>query len=283
MSTNKHREDLKMKACTSWLLAAGSLLTAASLQAASPQSVEDQLRVMEQAATQSSVTSSIAPHQQLENLAWIEKARASLESGNHKTAAMQLDRAARSLYPVRESARIQLSGDKQVRWLHQVDRAISALLPVAQGLAREGEGEAGPLEEARNLHLKGQRALQDNQLLLAQDLLESAYEQLQAQVVAMRDGDRLEVAQVETDTRAAWKEAQRRYQDWLVTGRWMAQAHNLLNVDPDLIAEGSVAADSLYENAKDRALNGNFAEAVATMDQAYLTLERYWRQAGVDI
>ena len=266
----------------SLLLGASSMLNANTIQP-SAEEMKQRVEIMEKAVVDSSVTALYQPEQRQQKLQLIDDARASLRQGNVKTAADQLERAARLLYPMESQDGIPLSSDKRRDWVAQMDQAIQALMPAARDIAIEKRVSTDLLTLSESLHQQGQAAASAGELARAERLLTDAYLALQNAVVELRSGDMLVIEQPDNGTENAWKEAVRRFEDWRITADWMQYSAEALGVDPSIIAQGSREADQIFQQARSNAQAGEWRQATELIDQAYLTMEDYWREAGMDI
>ncbi|WP_210394690.1 hypothetical protein [Motiliproteus sediminis] len=265
------------------LLLAGAGILHANMVQPDQAAVAKQVQVMEHAITASSVSDRYAPEERQQKLSLVAGARESLREGHVKTAADQLEQAARMLYPMKEYNGIPLAGDKQQRWVFQMERVIDALLPVARDIAAEKSATIDMLAVTDTLYEQGRLAAAGGDLNQAERLLTNAYLELQRALVELRSGDLLVIEQPDAGTQAAWKEAVRRYEDWRFFADWMERSSEELGIDPGIIAQGSKEADRIFQQARDEAQQGDWRVATDRIDQAYLTLEDYWREAGVDI
>ncbi len=255
----------------------------ANISKPSAESVLNQIDVMERAIDQSSVTPQHSSEQRSQLLALIKEAKVLYLTGNVKTASYLLDKAGRELYPMKAAEGIPLSGVKQQQWLDQMARVISAIIPVAEGIADEKGMGKDFINHSSDLYVQGRAAQANGNADEAERLLTDAYDALQSAVLMLRSGDQLVIQQPSDGSQQAWIEADRRYQDWRYFADWMAQTSDQLGIDAQLVDRGSLEADNLYRQAKLKADSALWLQAIAQIDQAYLTMENYWREAGIDI
>ncbi|WP_207061043.1 hypothetical protein [Motiliproteus sp. SC1-56] len=264
-------------------LVLGAGVLHANLYQPSEQELSHRIAVMERAVADSSVTPLYSAEQRNAKLDLIESARRHSQAGNQKTALAQLEEAGRKLYPMAPRDDIVLSGDKQRQWLDQLARGYDSLLPVAQEIAAQEGADPARLHDSRATFDAGLAALERGDLDAAERQMTEAYRALQGQLVALRSGEELVIAQPDPGTAEAWREAERRYADWRFFADWMGESAQELGVDPSLVQAGSAAADRIYQQASAKAEAGEWMEATRQIDAAYRVMENHWRQAGIDI
>ncbi|HEY5790131.1 MAG TPA: hypothetical protein VIX81_05860, partial [Gammaproteobacteria bacterium] len=248
-----------------------------------PDEVRDQIRVMEGAIGNSSVTGLYSEQDRAAKQALLRRATEQAELGNYNTAVDLVDQAGRLLYPMERHVTMPLGGDKLVTWLQEMDKVMASVLPAAFGIAEEKGHDGEPLKLAAAQREQGLAAWQAGDLQRAEALMVDAYNRVQAAVVGYRGGDRLVVELPANGTREAWVEAERRFQDWRFMADWMQQGGAGVDVDPEAIAAGNDRADSIYRQASRLAEQQQWQLAVDAIDQAYLVMEEHWRLAGIDI
>lgn len=248
-----------------------------------PENVREQIRMLENSITESSVTGRYSEEERQAKLELLARAKAQADEGNVNTAMDLVEEAGRMLYPMEMSSTVALEGDKRLEWLEQMHGVMEAVLPAAYGIAEEKGRSTARLDHVEAQRQAGLAAWQSGDLDRAETLTVSAYNTLQAEVAAMRAGDRLTIELPSNDSREAWEEAERRYKDWRFTADWMEQSAEEMGADPALIAEGSRLADEIYGEAAGYAQEQHWARAVEAIDRAYRVMEEHWRLAGIDI
>ena len=127
------------------VFAAGSGL-AADPSVPSQEEVQDQIRIMEQSVTESSVTDSYSEEQRNAKLELLDQAWTKAEQGDIQGAMELIEQAGRMLYPV-QSKGVNLEGEKRTEWLESVDKAIDAILPEAYQIAKDKGADTSKLDE----------------------------------------------------------------------------------------------------------------------------------------
>ena len=270
---------------TALSLALFTSVPAAAEKAARPgtEEVRDQIRMLENSVTRSSVTHRYSEEERQAKLDLLTRAQAQADQGNINTAMDLVERAGRMLYPMEMTSTAVLDGGKRREWLEQINRVTEAVLPAAYGIAGEkGQGTAA-LDSIAQQRDEGLAARDAGDVDRAETLIITAYNRLQSEVATLRSGDRLTIELPSSDTREAWEEARRRFQDWRFTADWMEQSAATMGTDPEAIAAGSRIADGIYQEAESHAEQQQWAEAVKAIDRAYAVMEEHWRLAGVDI
>jgi len=264
-----------------------ALVGAATVQADTnqplAQKLDQQVLVMQQAVTNSSVTPLYTPSQRDKKMALIDRAKSHAQDGNYKTALNQLEQAGRLLYPMEPVSQIPLKGDKQQEWLKQMQRVIEAVMPVATEISLEKDSHQESLAAVTQTYQQGLSAWHDNDVGRAETLLTQAYSDLQQLVVGLRSGDQLYIEQPEMGTEQAWVESVRRFQDWRYFADWMQQASVEMGIDPESVLQGSLVADGLFSDAQVHAGQQRWQQASQLLDSAYLVMEEHWRRAGINI
>lgn len=272
---------------TSHCLKAGSILlmslTVSAHASLYPASLDHKSDVIKRALVDSSVAAIVEPDTHMAATNWINKAQRNLELGNYKTARSQLLEAGRLLYPMTPNSDLVLSESKKRHWLAEIDRVMTTLMPVANEIAERKQADQQQLALAAFLQQNGRDALTAEDLDTANQHFNNAYNILQQQIVSLRSGDELVIEQPDSQSRAGWEDAERRFADWRFFADWMIEQAEAMEADAQLIISGNEAADALYADAQLLAQNANWDDAVKLMDKAYRVLEQNWRKAGVDI
>ena len=262
---------------------AAALAVAEPLPPPTPEEVRNQIRIMEEesvAGTSKSLQSTIHHDAKLRLL---DRAEAQVQQGNVESAMELLEQAGRMLDPAEMADTEYLVGEKREAWLRKIDSVMDAILPEAYDIAKRKDGATTNLDWVTNQLDEGRAAWKAGDVDQAESRLITAYSVLQTEVASLRSGDFLTIALPTGATQEAWKDAERRYNDWLFTADWMEQSALALGADPELIATGSRLAEELYEQARAHAADEQWAEAVAAIDRAYAVMEEHWRAAGIDI
>lgn len=248
-----------------------------------PSEVQDQIRIMETSISDSSVSDRLSESDRADKLALLQRARDLAAEGNQTTALDLVEQAGRLLYPMERHDTVTLSEGKRRAWLEEIVAVMETVLPAAFGIAEEKGVVNADLVTAASLRDHGVAKLAAGDLEAADNLLVDAYNRMQMAVAELRSGELLTVSLESDDPRVAWAEAQRRYQDWLVTSNWMEAVAPAIEADAAEIAAGRTAADAIYREALAHAEAGHWQMAVDTIDRAYLVMEDHWRTAGIDI
>ncbi len=265
-------------------LALASLIVSVPLAAQADRSrLLDQIQFHEYAVMQSSVTPTLNDQLKSEKLALIDDARSQVELGNYRTAEGLLKKVAQNLYrmkpdqPMGDTPQLSMNGARAI-WA-----AMDAMLPQAQRIAREKQASEAQLQQVERNHHLARAELEANDLAGASDLLLGSYRVMKQHIADLRSGERLMIELPDPNSREGWMDAAHRYLDWRYFNRELLSAMKNNQLDTGDIDRANADADQMYDLASTIALQGDWRQAVATVDQAYRILENAWREAGIDV
>ena len=263
------------------LAVAGMLLTTPLVtQANSEHALRDQINYYEYSITQSSVSPSLSEARKTEKLQLLHDARQQVDLGHYRTAAGILSKVAQNLYTL--SPKGTGAGPSQDR-IEAIMSAIASILPQAQKIALQKQFDQASLHQVMEDYQRAKAALEANDRTTASQLLESSYRVLKENVATLRSGDRLLIQLPAADSREGWMDAAHRYLDWRYFNRQLLSSMREDGINTSVIDQANLDADQAYDLATNIALQGDWKQAVATVDQAYRILENAWRDVGVDV
>lgn len=266
------------------ILAFSSLTISApvTVQASMAHPLHEQISFYKYSVTQSSVSPTLSEQSKSEKLALLNDARQQVELGNYGNAKGLLKTVAQSLYsmsPGQNHSEAHLSSRKA----SAIVEAMESILPQAQRIASEKQTGQEQLDQVMLDHQRAKAALKSNDFATASNLLKSSYRLLKQNVADLRSGDRLMINLPAPDSREGWMDAAHRYIDWRYFNRQLLSELQLRGMNTANIDQANVDADQMYDLASNIALQGDWEQAVATVDQAYRILEKAWLKAGVDV
>lgn len=265
-------------------LAAASLILTLPLAArADSGALLEQIQAHEYAVTRSSVSPTLSDELKAEKLQLLDDARRQVELGHYRTAEGLLKKVAQNLYSMSPEPEQMTGTHLSMNGARAIWAAMDAILPQAQRIAREKQASQEPLDQVMQDHQLARMALESDDLATASNLLRSSYRVLKQNIADLRSGDRLIIELPDPNSREGWMDAAHRYLDWRYFNRQLLSAMQENGLDTSDIDEANANADQLYDLASNIALQGDWKQAVATIDQAYRVLERAWRNVGVDL
>ena len=234
--------------------------------------------------TRSSISELYEEDFKAKQLGLIEQARKQASMGNLRTAEGLLQQVAKSIYamPGQKQAPSILSF-KDTRRMEMVFDAVDSILPQAQKIALEKEAGIYELAQVKSNYLRAKNALSEDDNAAAKSIIEQTYLQLKHNVAGLRSGDRLYLNIPAPDTREGWQDAAKRYQDWSFLNQYLQAKMRINGADVEVFEQAKVRADSLYEEATNIALKGDWKAAVDRVDLAYRVLEKSWTESSIDI
>ena len=202
--------------------------------------------------------------------------------GNFRTAEGLLKKVAQNLYSMspagQDTTRTTMSpAEAEAIWA-----AMESILPQARKIAREKQAGQQQLDRVMQDHQLARAALESNDLATASSLLQGSYRMLKQNVAELRSGDWLMIALPAADTREGWMDAAHRYIDWRYFNRQLISTMEDSGMNAGDIDQATLEADQIYGQASNIALQGDWEQAVATLDQAYQILEKAWLRSGVN-
>lgn len=269
-------------------IAIASSLIFVSLNAnASPgnkQPIFSKIDFYEFSVTRSSISELYEDDFKAKQLGLIEQAREQASMGNHRTAEGLLQQVAKSIYamPAHKQPTSTLSYSDSKR-MKMVFEAVGSILPHAQKIALEKESNIYELAQVKSNYVRAKNALSEDNTVDAKSIIEQTYLQLKQSVAGLRSGDRLYLNIPAADTREGWQDAAKRYQDWSFLNEYLRTQMSFNGSSVEVFEQAQARADSLYEEATDIALKGDWKAAVEKVDLAYRVLEKSWSQSGIDI
>ena len=267
---------LKSLSITSVFLAASF-----SAQASNSHPLHDEIRFYEYSITQSSVSATLSEANKAEKLDLLVDARRQVDLGHYRTAEGILKKVAQNLY--RMSAEESGQRAHTVKSVQASLQAIASILPQAQLIALEKKAGQETLNQVMLGYQDAKFALETNDLGKARLLAQKSYRMLKENVAELRSGELLLIELPATDSREGWMDAAQRYLDWRYFNRQLESAMKEKGLNTNIVNKASVDADQIYDLATNIALQGDWQQAVATVDQAYHILEQAWTNVGVDI
>ena len=263
---------------------AGLMLTAPlAAQANNPDSIENQIKFYEYSITQSSVSPTLSEQRKSEKLGLLDMARNLAALGNERRAEAILNQIAEQLYPVPTQRSAASQEQLDIERAHAISKAMASILPQAHQIALEKQADQSQLHRLTLDHQVAKSALESNDMSSAHDLLLASYREMKHSVANLRSGDRLFIELPQPDSREGWMDAASRYLDWRYFNRQLLAEMENSNQFFGEIDQANRDADQLYDLASSIALQGDWAQAVDTVDQAFAILEKAWRDIGIDV
>lgn len=160
---------------------------------------------------------------------------------------------------------------------------MASILPQAHRIASEKKTNQDQLHRLMLDHQIAKAALDSNDVATASELLNTTYRLMKQTVAELRSGDRLYIKLPQPDSREGWMDAAHRYLDWRYFNRELLSEMQLRGINTSDIEKANLDADQTYDLASSIAFQGDWEQAVETVDQAYRILEKAWQNVGVDI
>ena len=250
---------------------------------ANKHSIFNKMDFYEFSVTSSSISENFKDEFKTEQLTMIDRARKQASMGNMRTAEGLLKQVAKSIYamPDKRPSSTSLSY-KDSKRMQSVFNAVDSILPHAQKIALEKESDIFELAQVKSDYLRAKDALSNNDATTAKTIIEQTYLQLKKSVAGLRSGDRLYLTIPAPDSREGWQDAAKRFQDWRFLNQYLKTEMISYNDNPEIFEQAKLRADSLYEEASNIALKGEWKAAVEKVDLAYRVLEKSWSESGID-
>lgn len=252
-------------------------------QASDEDSLQDQIRFYHYSVTQSSVSPALSEQSKSQKLRLLENARRQVELGHDLVARELLRTVAQRLYRMPANQQASTQAQLGLDEANAISKAIESILPQAHRIAMEKQADQEPLHRVMLDHQIARAALEANDMTTASSLLQASYRVLKQTVADLRAGDQLIVKLPEPNSREGWMDAAHRYLDWRYFNRQLLAAARDRGIDTTQLVEANRDADQIYDLASSIALQGDWKQAVATVDRAYRILEKAWQNAGVDV
>lgn len=261
------------------ILALGLTTSAQGSTGTQTETIENQISFIEQSVNSSSVTALHSEEDRARKLRLLQLARGHLEQNQINTAMELVGQTGRLLYPMNPKI---TNAEASESWTSDVVEVIGAMLPVAYEIALAKGEDTTALRSVKE-RFEVYTLERASGIDLSLSFLIETYNELQSEIVLLRSEDYLTIALPTGANSQAWQDAERRYHDWRFTTEWMVSMADSMGVDGNAIYEGNLKAENLYQLASEHADEQSWALALATIDQAYLSMESAWRQAGVDL
>lgn len=219
-------------------------------------------------------------------LSQLEDAKSALQQGNNEAVADALNKAKKNIFMA-----MRLVGGKAVKNKRQENfnkkrQGLEALLVAHQRIRKENEQDNGTAETEAHTHTQMQQAqthYDKGELVEAQTILNDAYLSLKISLAQLRDGKRL-VRSLHFETRE---------EEYLYEIR-RNDTHNMLintvlkekRADPrfgKLMDIPLNAAEKRRAEAEQQAADGNFEDAIKTLEESTKLIIRAIRMAGIFI
>ena len=265
------------------LAIAGLVLFSPMAAQANSTALADQIRFYEYSVMRSSVSPTLSDEAKSEKMQLLEDARYQVALGNNRTAQGLLKRVAQDLYRMTPVASGQPVARMGVDEAEAILSAIESILPQAHKIALEKQVDQEPLVRVMRDYQVARVALDANDMATVSNVLDDAYRALKQHVAGLRSGDLLMIKLPDPGSREGWMDAAHRYLDWRYFNSELLTAMQDSGLDTSDIDKANREADQVYDLASTIALQGDWQQAVATVDRAYRILEKAWRNVGVDV
>ena len=245
------------------------------------QRLVDRIDVAEWSLRNSSLANQLSDSLANASISLLARARAEIGAGNLRTAEELVRRASQPLVRMDGEA-LQGKHPDQIGRGVEIRQTLISMLDAAAGIATEKSAPTDFIVKARQdlatidaLSAGWRTAEANNQAM-------RLYAEVQQQVVALRNGDRIFIETSKTASSLDWRdglnriEERRQMTDYLLID---AETHGR---DTGPLSVGVQAAENSVAQATALAGQQRWEQAIQTLELAYAQYENSWRSIGVD-